>query len=524
MFGLHDTNCQQSFVPIVEKAPVNIPEWKPSKSILNHIIDSLSYPHFYNLLFSFTETNLIRSQQHNFEATTDSVNAIIKSINVNDQGSFRNGLEKIISIFLSRNEEGLKAILDSELKNAVIDWFKIEMEHINKAYVLDLIGLCLNKIILEDNKIVELIIKLMTSGMNTTGTLAKKHLLIINYLLMKLLKFDNNNNEPILKYNFMQNVAVSSSFNNPINFQFLLNGEIPNSYKVGETILNNHIYNKDMIDYITTGKFNSETKNEVIRSLFIGVSSILSNYIKYLTNLCQKSTRTLYPNASIDLCFTLPNDSIQIQGIQSADSANERDIIFFAIMEQLYLFVKAFDKSNIMDSEIFKYLLFMNNNNNIAVFCFQSFTTDLKQVLTPNFIPELFAVNIPEESSFKIIPVSFAIALHLTADIISYSPTKIQQYISDKQIRNIHTQSEATKNEIIIKEAAYALSKYLRWIPKSKPNPKLTGFIYTNLEEFEMFEKYNCECRTDVISVVSDQKNLENMKEHCAKLQIKVFT
>ena len=166
----------------------------------------------------------------------------------------------------------------------------------------------------------------------------------------------------------------------------------------------------------------------------------------------------------------------------------------------------------------------MNNNNNIAVFCFQSFTTDLKQVLTPNFIPELFAVNIPEESSFKIIPVSFAIALHLTADIISYSPTKIQQYISDKQIRNIHTQSEATKNEIIIKEAAYALSKYLRWIPKSKPNPKLTGFIYTNLEEFEMFEKYNSECRTDVISVVSDQKNLENMKEHCAKLQIKVFT
>ncbi|KAH0790034.1 hypothetical protein GPJ56_006073 [Histomonas meleagridis] len=523
MFERREENQSNSFTPVVQKVPVDIPEYSRSKTVGDIIYDSFSFPTFENLLYSFTETNLLRTKHPKPEVSVELVNSTIEKTNVEDKDSFFNSLELLNAMFLFKGKDGLEIFKESKLPSTLLSWVKPNLSPQASAFLINLISLNMDSMALTESSLIDLLKLTIESFILSSGTLAKKLLILTNLILSKLL---GKVNEPQLNYSFAQNPVISSSFNNPITFQFLLSNEIPSSFAVGEQIIKENTHQPDILRYLTTGEFDKQPKNATFHKVFISIASLLPNFVKQITSLCQKSSRFLNSNVSIDLCFSSLNESMQSKGIQIFDSSNERDILYFSIWSNTYLFLKIFEGSNVMEAEIFKNLIFSNSNSNLPLYCFQSHNTDIRQVFSStNFVPELFAISIPEEESFKILPNAFAISLHITADLVSHSPARVQQFVTDKQIRNIHSQAESSENEFVMQEAAYALSKYLRWMPKpkAKPIPRLIGFVYDHLEEFEMFEKLSSEGKTDVIPVVTEQKNLENMKEYCANIGVNIF-
>jgi hypothetical protein len=121
----------------------------------------------------------------------------------------------------------------------------------------------------------------------------------------------------------------------------------------------------------------------------------------------------------------------------------------------------------------------------------------------------------------KIFAAAIAVGLHIATDVISYDLARVEHFGSDKAIRAIFAGAEMSESKLIMREAAYALSHFLRFSPSASQIPRLVPFVYQNLAEFELFETWAASMKA---AVKADPKAwLLALKAHCGQIGLKTL-
>ena len=525
-----------SFVPFQLHRPLQAPKYKREKTLSAQIHESLELPKFLNLLYSLNEVEFLRTKHPNFKPTNDNVSKLIADYG-KDNSDKQSILEQLNAMVLSETpfSDTLKIFKASKLPQTLFGWFqKSSNDAINKSMILNLIAFCFDSLEIPKENMGQTWCAIVESLAQSQGSSAKKHLLVLLKIVDFVCDFGKID-EPLLYYSFPQINTISSSFENPLNFQFLLLGETPKSYAVGETIINKLQTDKARNDYAATRQFSSETANKECRAFLISCASSLPIFVKNITQLCQSSSRILYPKVNFTSLFPVGNQPHSNLALLS-DSFRERDIILYSAWANAFVTHILLNKSNFFDGEILRHLFLSCTPTSLVSLCFQSFVSDLKSIEKPEPIPCLFATKLAEgENLLPVLDIAIGISLHYIANLIGYSQEKVGKFVTDKVIKNIFNFSDSSGSQIVKREAAYALSRYLRWLSPlnsdiskaSSKNkifkPKLITFIFLNLEEYELYEKLSNELKTDFVPSFNEQDHLADVKKHCEALGVKPF-
>ncbi|OHT01839.1 hypothetical protein TRFO_07413 [Tritrichomonas foetus] len=522
-----------SFVPFHLKRPLQPNLFKQQKSLAAQIHDAISLPSFLNILYSFTEVQYLRTKYPNTKPLTDSVAKLMIEYSKNPS-TRQNTLEQLNAMIISQTPytETINIFKSVHLPQVLVGWFQGSLSPIEKSLLLNIISFCFEFLEIPRGSLGSVWCTILESAMASTGSAAKKHL----FLLLRIVSYiceTEKIEDPLLRYSFVQNLVVSSSFENPLNFQFLLLGNVPDAFIAGEKLIN-ELENKSPISkFIHDHNVISKTENDDCRAFLMNCGNTLPQFAKFITQVCQANSRILYPNMNFDLLYpigSLPDS----KAAQLADSLRERDLIVFAGWSNAYVTQKLLYKSNFFDGLVLRHFLLANPQITLPQLCFQYFIGEMKSVDKSETPQNLLAVKPEHEENFPALELSLGIALHFIADLIGYSSEKVTQYVTEKAVKNVHKFAESSGSKLINAEAAYAIARYVRWYPpfKTKKNgqfdkrdpfqDKLITYIYNNLEEFELFTKYNNDIKTDINGQLTEEEMLNALRKHCESIQLKI--
>ena len=329
--------------------------------------------------------------------------------------------------------------------------------------------------------------------------------------------------EPIIRYSYPQNPSLLSSSENPLVFQMLIYGEPPKAFETGDQTLK-RISEKDKsyIEYVETGKFSSETNDEDCRNFLMVNGQSFNQFIQYINLHCFNSSRIFVPQVNFDVIYKPPN----LSETEKFDNLRERDIIFFSSWSVILVINALLNKSNFMDASILHYYISLRTSGkNLIMTCLKLFISDLKEI---EKVPKIDTTKLAYKSETpipSILEISLGISLHITADLISESFKILQQFVTEKDVKNIVKFAEISDSYTIKSETAYALSKFSRWLPpqlKKKPNLQVINFLFLNLEEFELFEKFSKEGKPDLIPKCIGPNHIEQIKKHVANINLQI--
>jgi hypothetical protein len=112
-----------------------------------------------------------------------------------------------------------------------------------------------------------------------------------------------------------------------------------------------------------------------------------------------------------------------------------------------------------------------------------------------------------------------AVGLHLATDVIARDGAAISHLVAEKAILNLFTACEASESKLIKRECAYAMSHFLRVLPRASQVPRLVPFVYQNLVEFELVETWAHTIKAD--GKADAKAALRALKAHCGQIGLK---
>jgi hypothetical protein len=95
--------------------------------------------------------------------------------------------------------------------------------------------------------------------------------------------------------------------------------------------------------------------------------------------------------------------------------------------------------------------------------------------------------------------------------------------VNEKNMIRILNVSQGSSRKVIMREAAYLLAHFVRFIPRTRPNPKLMPFVYMHMEQFEMVFKWMSETNSDLVTNVTDEQHQKNLRDHSQVLGLKTM-
>jgi hypothetical protein len=495
-----------SLIPFSVTRPLDVPRPKFHKSVNRRIQQLISADVLPNVLFSATEASFIRSQP-----LDDSCLSAIS--NSPDE-----------SVVFTFNQLLLQGRAPGEISAAVasagIDWMiwlHPDVPFQIRSLALNVFALCFDGLELENRvlfQIFELCAKTI-SGLAVQCSLTKKLCLVLLLITAKLANISSLS-DPVLSYSIPQFPVVSSAIDSPLAVQFLLLGRLPQAYEQGDDLIKRHTYNEELIQYITTNEFQSASRNSVGRDLLTAIAPILPSFIQHLSKVVKSSNRAISATPSqFDLAYLNHPESIT-----AVDIDRERDLTVLAVWSFVHCLSSLFSQSNAMDGEILKHFLLADVPGkqalNLPATAFQSFLGDLRPQLLSS-VPSA-SLPFPNLSRGPRNPFAIAIAmgLHISTDLIQYTPALIHRFVTKRVFKAI---MDHTADRAITREGSYVGSKFLRFVALDlradlRPPAKLIASVYTNLEQFEMFERWTGNLKADVAPVQTPAVHLTNLKRH----------
>jgi hypothetical protein len=341
---------------------------------------------------------------------------------------------------------------------------------------------------------------LSATFLSAGGSLAKKLLLALLLVSARLADLGRLPDSR-LEYGIPQSPVVSSEFDSALTFQFLLGGRIPAAYVKGEQITQKYTRHPDLLTYFTTNEFTTTSKFPVARALLGG----LPPFLAALTIRMQQSNRAQYPIVGK---FDLGPVGEAFPG----DVERERDLTLLIGWSLTHVLRELFLKSNALDGELFRHFLLGVDGTSIAAIGFQSFAADVRPLLKPCDVAPFPALP---RKPLKLLAVALGTGLHVAADLITYSPPLIAQFVSKKTVKWLPQVCELSAHKILMREAAYVLAKFLRFVKlEQQLTGKLVTFVYTNVEHVEVFEKLTPEVQNDLQPVQTEQEHIENLRKY----------
>lgn len=522
---MNQPNEELSFAPFHLKRPHNPPNSVPYKTISKTIHELITFPSFLNILYSYSEVSYLRSCFPNPEISSDKISNLVSQYS-QSSANHQKILEELNSIIIKENsyQSVFDAFKSIHLTETVINWLQPSAPPIEKCLILNIISFCLPFLEIPKKTLSTVWKSIFQSVLSTNeGTCIKKHFLVLLQIADIICNLQPSD-EPILRYSCPQESSLLSSTSNPLVFPLLFYGEPPKSYDVGDEVLQRiSEYDKSYLEYVLKGTFSSETKNEDCRNFLIVNGGLLNQFVQLINQLCFTSSRAVSPKTDIDLVYKPSN----LAETEKFDRLRENDIICFTVWSIVHVINKLLTKSNFMDSALFQ--CFISNRvggKNLIMTCLKCFPfelTDVEKVEEISTEKLAYKEDNPIPSMFEI---ALALSLHVTADLVSDSFRIMQQYVTDKDVKNIVKFAESVENTFIKSEAAYAVSKYSRWIPaqlKKKPNIQIINFLFLNLEEFELFEKFNKDNKPDVTPKYIGPNHIEQIKKHLSNLNLQIY-
>jgi hypothetical protein len=141
---------------------------------------------------------------------------------------------------------------------------------------------------------------------------------------------------------------------------------------------------------------------------------------------------------------------------------------------------------------------------------FQSALADLR----PQLLHPLQEESLPLPTLCRKSPNPFTVALslHVTADLIQDTPELIKRFVIKRLVKAIAGQTDCAKPR---RAGAYVFRKFLRFISlEQRLCLTLTAFVYANIEQFELFERWTPELKMDVAPAQAPEAHLANLKTH----------
>ena len=323
--------------------------------------------------------------------------------------------------------------------------------------------------------------------------------------------------DEVLAYTYQQLFVVSSSFDNPLNFQFILRGEIPLAYSDGEKVLKNRTLDKELMTYWAKGEFTSETQCPEVRRFLSEMSECLPALVAALSASMEANFRLFNPNSEFPLVCQAPGAD---DAFVNSDKIREKDIVVLATWSFVYVLSAALRRSSMMDAELFKYLIVAGGRKSMPGTLFASLSGDIKSVIVPSPSEQYSALG-PVGKKLNIMAAAVAVGMHVTATLVTYWPIVTQSYINDKNVKAVML-VESVESKILHREAAYLLSHFMRWMGRNPSIGRVMRFIYMNLEQFEMFTRWNSEMTTDLISQRTEAQHIESLEKHAAAAELKI--
>lgn len=516
-----------SFAPFHLKRPHSQPGYTKPKTISNKIHELLTFPSFLNILYSYSEVSYIRSTFPNPEITSDKVNQLVSQYNQSSP-NHQQVLEELNSIIIKENS--YKSVFDTfksnKITEKVISWLQPSLQPNEKCLILNIISFCLQFSELSKKSLSNLWKSIFESASSTTqGSCVKKHILLLLQIVDIICNFETIE-ESTINYTCPQPPTLLASSQNPQIFPLLIYGEPPKSFETGEKILKEtSLKDKAYLEYIETGEFSSETNNEDCRDFLMINGQSFNQFIQFINQHCFSSSRIFVPQSDFDVIYKPPNLNETVK----FDNLRERDIIFFSTWAIIQVINALLNKSNFMDASVLHYYVSLRlGGKNLILSCLKLFLSDLKEIEKVGQISSeklAYKEEKDNNSNPTILELAIGTALHVTTDLISESFRIMQQFVTDKDVKNIVKIAEASESYYIKSEAAYAVSKFSRWIPpqlKKKPNLQIINFLFLNLEEFELFEKFSKEGKPDVIPKCIGPNHIDKIKKHVANINLQI--
>ena len=507
-------NKPMSFAPVTLKRPVNPPQHKTPKLVSDVIRRFLQQKLFINLLYSLSEVKSLKEKKIDGSVSVERVDKLVQEYNNDKLGT----LNQLNAMILTGNiDEVLKAFDGADLFQILTSWFTGDTSEIEKMNILNLLCVLVNFSCKDAKSLGPLFTSVVQSLKSANGSSVKKHLLLLLSISTKLADLPNLT-DPILTYSHEQTLVVSSSFEEPLSFQFIIPGEIPRAFIEGEKLLQSHTHDKDFMTYLSKGEFSSETHCPEVRNFMVDAGEALSDLAKSLPQIFETNSRALNPKTDFELTIAVEGES---EDLLTADKAREKDTIVLCCWSLVYLLIAAFRRSCMMDAELFKRLLVAGGKKSLPALVFRSFASDLKPLLVPSSCEELSAFG-PVGKNLNLLAAGLAVALHVTADLVTYWPNLVQTYVTETNVKDVMS-VEAIESKILRREAAFLLSHFLRWMGKNNSTiARVMKFIYMNLEQFEMFVKWSTENKTDLVSQLTETKHIEDLQAHAAATKINI--
>jgi hypothetical protein len=297
--------------------------------------------------------------------------------------------------------------------------------------------------------------------------------------------------------------------------RFCGSGNLPDAYVEADKLHQKCVGDLAYWDYVVSHTFKSDSKHALGRALLTAIAPSLSKFLASLTTNCQSCSRALSAQGEYDLGYP-PVDEASF----AIDVETDRDIVVFGTWGIVYLLMELLGKSNIMDRELVKYLIIHTSGVTLPAIALQSFAPSLKALLAgPKPSDYLIAPAVNRRG--KAFAAATAIGLHVATTIISHDLATVRHLVPEKTVRNIFTLAELSESKLIMREAAYALSHFLRVIPKPQQGPKLVAFIYQNLVEFELLETWAFATTPEI---KRDPKAwIQALKTHCNQSGLKTL-
>jgi hypothetical protein len=498
-----------SFLPFQLSRPFNPKPVKQHRFVPGLLRQNLEIHPLCYLVFTLSEARFIEKNHISVQPTADSVKKLIadfpkspdRQIDILTALNFlvlSVGIEKALTIFTS---VGLPELLPT--------WFVSDPDSTRrKPLLLNLLALTAQLLNNDTTFLHPLFVKVCESFIGTKGFLAKKHILVLVLILAKLADLDTIP-ETQLTCTYPETPSLGGSYDKdelPLNLQFVVGGVLPSAYVRAEEILRSCAQDSDYLAYAATSQFKSDSKFPPGRAFLVAIAPIIHKFIASITSNCQICSRALYAQGEYDLGYPQVDEATAKLDVQT-----DRDVVVFGSWGIVFLISELLGKSNVMDREIFKYLIIHTSGMNLPSVALQSFVANLKPALDgPG--PSCYLVDPAVNRRRNVLAAALGIGLHVATDIISHSLETLQQLVSDKTIRNLLTVSELSESKLIMREAAYALSHFLRFIPRSNQVPRLVPFVFERLEQFELFEMWAPVTKPNL---PGDPTLLQRLKTHC---------
>lgn len=498
----------RSFDPFVVIRPQDPPIYKRSKTVVDLIKDFVDISTFLDFLYSGNEVQYLKNKNFNVKITGDEIKRFIQQFKPEKK------LETLeyLNWFIITDYRTTRNIFQAEKANiqSIPSWFSDDLSAIEKSLFLNILGFSFEFLDIQADNLIKLWVQICQSFLPVSGTLAKKHLMILTLILSKLLNLADIT-EPCIAYTYPQSIAPSTSVENPLNIQFILMGQVPAAYVKAEEVFNKNKISEGLFKYNETGNFVSDTQNELSRQFFVSTCPTFKVLCNCFSHTFQLSSRVLKSTVDYDMCFP-PSLSEEVL----ADDLNkDKDASVFAVWSTIFLMLKYLNLSNFMDAEL---LIYFITGAKMSSDVISYFGGELNPYMF-SYGPENSSfISHDEENTFPIFDSGVGLMVHIIADIVCYSATRVSNLQPEKIIKKILSTCETIENTSTSRECAFLISRLLRWMTNKNPQPKLVNFVFCNTEEFEMVERLSAESKCDVMGVVTDAKYLEDIKSHCKAL------